>query len=56
MDDPVLNGFFIFLNGKTGLKWMLKWLLWGTDVLLAPRSTAKVFSVAFLNVFCDLIR
>jgi len=31
MDDPVLNGFFIFLNGKTGLKWMLKWVLGGTD-------------------------
>ena len=31
MDVPVLNGFFIFLNGKTGLKWMLKWVLGGTD-------------------------
>ena len=31
MDDPVLNGFFNFLNGKTGLKWMLKWVLGGTD-------------------------
>jgi len=46
MDDPVLNGFFIFLNGKTGLKWMLKWLLGGTDV----RNSRATTNVEFENV------